>query len=397
MIDIDEHQTATKIPLFNLGFRAFFLGSAVFSVFATLVWLSIFVLDWQIQLNTSPLTWHAHEMIYGYSLAVIAGFLLTAIKNWTHRQTLNGFPLFILFFIWMLARALPFFGNSIPLEFTAIINGLFIVSLLFTTAIPIFKARQWQHLGIIAIIALLLPSNIFYYLGLLGHLNNGVNWGLYSGLYLILAMVLTMARRVIPFFIEKGVGYTVQVKNWAWLDISCLVFFLLFCIVDTFASNQLWNALLASILFVLHGIRMAGWYTGGIWKKPLLWVLYLAYGALVAGFALNIGVFTFDLSPSLAVHAFSFGGIGLMTIGMMSRVTLGHTGRNVFEPPPALFWVFALLLIGTLIRVLMPIVAHGYYTIWIGVSQILWVASFTLFIIIFSPMLMQSRVDGRDG
>jgi uncharacterized protein involved in response to NO len=355
-----------------------------------------FVLGWKIRFNgLSPATWHAHEMIYGYSLAVVAGFLLTAIRNWTETPTVNGVPLLLLFLLWAAGRILPFFGDAVPIEFTAAIDSLFIVFLILSAARPVWIAKQWEHGGILLILALILAGHTAFYLGVLGIFPNGVRWGLYSGLYLIMALIFVMGRRVIPTFIEHGVGYPVRLKNWVWLDVSSLALFLLFWLADLVMPNAAPVALLAGVLFVLHGIRLAGWYTHGLWKKPLLWVLYLAYGSLAAGFALKSAVFVFIISPSLAVHAFTVGGIGLMTIGMMARVSLGHTGRNVLEPPAGLGFMFALLFTGAIVRVVFPLLDPFHYPVWIALSQALWIVSFGIFLYKYSPMLVQPEVQHR--
>ena len=156
-------------------------------------------------------------------------------------------------------------------------------------------------------------------------------------------------------------------------------------------------SLLSAVLVILHVIRMIGWYSHQIWSKPLLWVLFVAYASLVGGFALKAAQCCFDISPLLAVHAFAYGGIGVITLGMMSRVILGHTGRNVFEPPAVLFWCFALLVAGAIVRVLLPLLALNLYSYWIGISQLLWILAFTVFLFVFAPMLLSPRVDGRDG
>ncbi len=384
--------------MFNLGFRPFFLGAAIFAIIAIAIWMTMFVSGWKTQVyGLAPVTWHAHEMIFGYAMAVITGFLLAAVKNWTNIQTPQGFPLFLLFLLWVIARVAPFFGQSVPIEVIAILDNLFLVLLFISVALPIIKTKQWHNVAILSKLLLMLASNVVFYLGLLGVLADGIRWGLYSGLYLILALIFTMARRVVPFFIEKGVGYPVQVKNWKWLDISSLVFFLLFWITDILTPDSLLVALLAVILYVLHGLRMFGWYTKGIWRKPLLWVLYLAYGFMVIGFLLKAAVFAFDVSPFLAVHAFAFGGIGLMTLGMMSRVSLGHTGRSITEPPRQMTWAFLILISGAVVRVFFPLFDQSHYTTWIVLSQVLWIISFSIFLFIYFPMLTRQRVDGRYG
>jgi uncharacterized protein involved in response to NO len=167
--------------------------------------------------------------------------------------------------------------------------------------------------------------------------------------------------------------------------------------MDVFTSQEIIVSIIAGMLTMLHLVRMAGWYTALIWRKPLLWVLYLAYGFIVAGFALTAAEPMYGLFPGIAMHAYAYGGIGVMTLGMMSRVILGHTGRNVFEPPKSFSWCFALLLAGALVRVVFPLFNMGMYGYWIGLSQSLWIAAFVVFIVVTAPMLLKTRVDGRDG
>jgi len=393
MITIDQRKVAGTWAWLELGFRPFFLGAAGFAVVSMLVWMGVFVFGWTLRLNgLPPVMWHAHEMIYGYSLAVVAGFLLTAIRNWTDRPTINGVPLLLLFLLWAAGRIVPLLGDAAPLEVAAVTDTLFLVFLLVSAALPIVKARQWEQLGILSILVLMLAGNLTFYLGVLHIVPNGVFLGLYSGLYLILALIFKMGRRVIPTFIERGVGYPVRLKNWRWLDLSSLFVFLLFWIADLLTPNGALVALLAGLLFVLHGVRLAGWYTPGLWKKPLLWVLYLAYGALVGGFALKVAVFVLHVSPSLAVHAFTVGGIGMMTLGMMARVSLGHTGRNVLNPPAGVFWMCAILFLAAIVRVLFPFMDPSHFVVWIGLSQAFWILAFALFLYVYSPMLVQSEV-----
>jgi uncharacterized protein involved in response to NO len=372
--------------------------AAVFAVLSMLAWTGVVVFGWQTDFMVLPATtWHAHEMIYGYSLAVIAGFLLTAVRNWTGVQTLHGAPLLLLLLLWLAGRLLLLAGAAVPLQIVALVDGLFLVWLIGALLVPVIRVRQWKQLGIISKLLLLLLSNAVFYAGALGLIENGMRIGLYSGVYLVIALVFVMGRRVMPIFIEKGVDDPVQLKNRPWLDISSLVLFLAFWIADIARPDTLPVALLAMGLMVLHVIRLAGWHTPGIWKKPLLWVLYIGYGWLITGFALKAAVVFFGISPFLPLHAFAYGGIGMITVGMMARVTLGHTGRNVLAPPPVLFWIFTALLAGCTFRVLLPLLDPGRYLAWTGISQVFWIGAFAAFLLIYLPMLTRPRVDGLPG
>jgi len=383
----------------HLGFRPFFLGGSLYAVVAVTLWFWLYQIDSSLlrQPGLSMIAWHGHEMLYGYAMAVIAGFLLTAVRNWTGIQTLHGPALLVMGGVWLTARLMPFIATPWSLPLMASLDLGFQLWLCVELSRAIINAKQWPQFGIVAKVALLLLGNLLFYLGLSGVLDNGVQWGLYTGLYIILSLVLLMARRVLPFFIEKGVGYAVSLTNYKWLDISSLVLMLLLWLVDLFLPWPRITALIAVTLAVLHTIRMAGWYTRGIWHKPLLWVLYIAYGWIVIGFAMKALSGFGLLNPLLAVHAFAYGGIGMMTLGMMARVSLGHTGRDVFAPPRLLAPLFLLLGIGALVRVLLPMLWPAHYTLWIGVAQLLWIAAFAPFVWHYAPMLVKARVDGRYG
>ena len=397
MLNIQEKQVPRGLPVLRLGFRPFFLGAGFYALVAISLWALIYGYDYNPALmGLTPAIWHAHEMLFGYALAVVAGFLLTAIKNWTGLQTIRGAGLLLMFMLWLIARLLSLNIVDVPLLIMSIFDLSFMLMLVVATAYPVFKAKQYAQLGIISKVVLMLVSNALFYLGALGVLEQGMHWGLYSGMYMIIALLLVMARRVIPFFIEKGTG-GVKVRNWKWVDHTSLVLLLLLWAADVFTPYKTAASAIAAASFVVHTIRLAGWYTNSLWNKPLLWVLYLAYGFVVIGFLLKAAELWFTVMPFLYVHALTYGGIGIMTVGMMSRVILGHTGRNVFEPPAILSWCFALMVGGAVVRVLIPLFAMDHYALWITVSQLLWLAAFLVFMIVYAPMLVKTRVDGRDG
>ncbi|MGD8619250.1 MAG: NnrS family protein [Gammaproteobacteria bacterium] len=387
----------TNSAVLSLGFRPFFAGAAIFSILATVAWLGAWLpgREWPGGSMTA-MNWHAHEMIFGYAMAVVAGFLLTAARNWTGVQTLRGVPLLMLVICWLAARVLLALGDSVPLLWAAVADCLFDALLLAAVACPVIRVRQYRQIGILSKVALLLMANLLFYAGMLGLFPGGTRAGLYTGVYMLMALILVMARRVLPFFIEKGLS-AAALKNRKWLDVTSLVLFLVFWVVDVWRPDSAPVAALAGLLCMLHAVRLGGWYRPGLMRMPMLWVLFLGYLALVLGFALKAAVYLFGLSPMPALHAFTYGGIGLFTLGMMVRVTLGHTGRDIRQPPAVVTVMFALLVAGTLLRVLLPLLDPVHYQFWIALAGCCWILGFGMFLVRFLPMLVRPRIDGLPG
>lgn len=385
-------------PVLRLGFRPFFLVAGIFAIISMAIWTASY--SFSVEFNFSgvaPSSWHAHEMIFGYIMAVVAGFLLTAIKNWTGEEVLRGKPLALLLMLWLAARLLLLSGLMIPIEIIAVVDVAFLFFLTIACLIPVLKVKQYKQVGIISKLLLLMFCNVFFYLGVMGVLAEGIQWGLYSAIYMIIALVLVMLRRVMPMFIINGIDGEVELKNRAWVDNASLILLLCLWLVDVFTDFNQVTAILAVALTVLHAIRLAGWYTNKVWSKPLVWILVIAYTFIIIGFALTAAKVYFSISPFLSIHAFTVGGIGLITIGMMSRVSLGHTGRSVFDPPAVVFWSLLALTLGAIVRVIFPLFNMDLYIYWVGLSQALWIISFVIFIFVYAPMFLSARVDGRDG
>jgi len=393
-----EEKKAYRFALLHLGFRPFFLFGGMFAVIAIALWLWILSFGgWLASNELTIFQWHAHEMLYGYTLAVIAGFLLTAVGNWTRQKTLHGVSLLLLVLCWFAARLMPLIDHPHAILIMAGFDLLFNVALCIAILLPIVKVKQWKHLAIWSKVVFLLVGNILFYLGLFNIVEEGVRIGLYTGLYIILSLIMLMGRRVIPFFIEKAIKPPVTLVNYRWLDLSSLFLMLAFIIVEVFITIPTWATNIAAVLAVLHGFRLYGWYHTGIWRKPLLWVLYVGYSWIVIGFILRALYGWFGLNPSLSIHAFAYGCIGMVTLGMMSRIALGHTGRDVFNPPKELAMVFILLFSGSVVRIILPMISPDNYSTWILVSQILWLVAFVEFVIIYMSMLVKPRIDGKYG
>jgi len=383
--------------VWSRGFRPFFLGAASYAVLTMLAWLAVNRYGWPLVIEgVTPAQWHAHEMIYGYAMAVIAGFLLTAAWNWTGRETASGAALALLLASWATARALMLPGSQL-LWVAAAADLLFMVGLGIAVGRPILQVRQKRQTPVLALLTLLATANLCFYLGAAGWLEQGAYWGVHGGLYLVLGMVLFMGVRVIPFFTERGVGYTVQLKRQRWNDIATFAIFPLFALTELLLPRQWPGALLAAALLALNSVRVSGWHTLGIWQKPLLWGLFGAFLLINLGFLLRALMPVTAIPDFLPIHAFAVGGIGLVTISMMARVTLGHTGRNVHQAPPVTILLLLGMVLALMLRVFLPLVDMANYGLWILLSGSVWIATFCLFLLVFAPMLLRPRVDSPEA
>lgn len=399
-IQMPKSGTPGGFALFNLGFRPFFLGAAVFAMLSIVMWLMVyFGLGVQMSGITSA-QWHAHEMLYGYGLAVVAGFLLTAVKNWTGIQTVHGKPLLGLFAVWCVSRLLFLSGTAL-LMWSALADLLFGMLLIAAVALPIVRAHQWSQLAVVSKLLLLWVGNLVFYLGALGWFEHGMLYAINGAVFLFISLILMIGRRVIPFFIERGIAHLVTakivLKQHRWLDISILFLFLALFVNEIFLHLQYWSAVLAVALFICNGYRLLNWHVLEIWQVPLLWSLYVSSWLINAGF-LFYGVQSFLGIPLIfTLHLFTIGGIGLMTMAMMSRVALGHSGRDIKQLSPWMKFAFVLIVASALCRVMLPILLAQYYEVWLIISGVCWVSGFGIFLCVYAPILCQPRVDGAYG
>lgn len=386
-------------PVLRLGFRPFFLSAGVFAVVAMTLWVFLWrdgrLGPWS-PTAIDPIAWHAHEMVFGYSLAVVAGFLLTAVRNWTGRPTPSGGALGALVGCWALARVGLLAGPG-ALPVAALADLAFNLGLLIGVARPIVAVRQKRQAGIVSKIALLGIANGLFYLGAAGWLAIPPLLVAQAAVFLLVALVLTLAGRVLPGFIERGVRVPVRIHDPVWPARASLVLFLAFFVVEVFFDLPRVSGVLAAVLAVITGWRIVAWHTRALWREPLLWGLYCAVLAIWAGFVLYALAGWMALPRTLALHAFAAGGIGLATLSMMARVSLGHTGRDIRRPPGLVGLALAVLTAGVLARVALPLVWLDGYAHAVLASQILWALAFALFVVAYTPILLAPRVDGANG
>ena len=410
-INLPSKPPSSPHPILNLSFRLFFSAGAIFAVITMTLWIFVFTGRTAIDAQTlNPLYWHAHEMIYGYALAIVAGFLLTAVKTWTGVMMPYGYKLLAIFGCWLLAR-LGWIGFGFGVDFgiassvwllyvAAVFDVLFVASMALVICRAVLQVKQYKQMGILAKLILLTLGNGLCYWGIFSADMTSTKIGLYLGFYLIIGLVLTIGRRVVPFFIERGLsvdGKTVKVRNSKRQDVTSLLFFLAFFSVDLFYPDKYLLTITALGVALVNIVRLVGWYHRGIWQKPLLWSLYVAFLGMCLSFVLYALQPWLGFMPSIAVHGLAIAGIGMMTVAMMARVSLGHTGRSIHQPPNRVSAMFGLMILAFISRVLLPVVDMSHYLLWIMMAQGAWIACFMLFCICYLPMLSQPRPDGLFG
>jgi len=349
-IEDPDANPASRFALFALGFRPFFLLAGITAVLLVPLWVYHFTGAEAAFAYYDPLTWHGHEMLFGYNVAVIAGFLLTAVRNWTGLPTPSGKALAGLVLLWLAGRVLPFFASP---WLIAAVDLLFLPVLAIAIAIPLLRSRQNQQLVFLLVLAALAGANLMVHLQLLGFDTSSARLGLKLATYLVILLVVVLGGRVIPIFTDHGLNREAS-QRWKAVEILAIVALLLLMILELAAAPPMAIAVLAGLAALMHAIRLYGWYQAGIWRVPLLWVLHLGYAWLVVGLLLQALGVSGHINPLLYLHAFTLGAIGSMTLGMMARVSLGHTGRELVVGWP-LSAAFALINLAAVTRVILPL------------------------------------------
>ncbi len=358
-------------------------------------WVLTFVGNREFANYYGAIGWHSHEMIFGYAVAVIAGFLLTAVRNWTDVQTAAGASLAGLTALWFAARLMPFFPDAFPPWLIAAVDIAFLPVLAVILSIPLLRSSQRRNLIFLLLLGGLALADLLIHLELTGYVENSSRAGTFLALNLVILVIVIMGGRVIPFFTERALSGVVPKRRPAieWLSPASATAFL---IAEVLFPDSVLAGALAALAAASNGIRLAGWYTNRFWRVPLLWVLHLGYAWVVAGFCLKALAAVGLITPQFIVHAFTVGGIGVLTLGMMARVSLGHTGRPLKAATPVAF-AFILINVAAVIRGILPIIFPQWLPHLVALSGSLWVAAFAIFFWIYFPILTQPRIDGRPG
>jgi len=343
------------------------------------------------QYQSNGSTWHAHEMLFGYTAAVIAGFLLTAVRNWTGIETPTGVALATLTGLWLAGRIAPFL--PLPEVAVAALNVAFFPALALSLYRPLRHGRNKVNRVFLALLTAMTVASLLVHLQSIGVTQNTAPRGVRLMLDVTLLTLLIVSGRVMPFFTERGVGGA-RPRSRVIVEQLTFVLASLWLVTNLLLPASELAGVLALSLALIQAMRLVGWHDFRVWSIPILAVLYSGYIWLILGFALDGFAGLGYLPPSPALHALTVGAVRGFTLGMMARVSLGHTGRTMRSSIPTNI-AFILLNAAALLRVFMTLFFPTQYGTWTLASGTLWTLAFALFLWVYTPILIAPRADGR--
>ena len=387
---------------FSYGFRPFFLGATVYAVFAMLVWLgwiASVAFGWPqgwLPIAGSPFAWHAHEIVFGFATAAIGGFLLTAVPNWTGALPLSGPPLIILFSVWLLGRVAMGLSALVPYPLVILVDGAFLPLLGGFAALQLFTRPAARNLVFLVMIVAMTICNIASHLGNAGYVDVDPMAAIRAAMLTVIVMIAVIGGRIIPAFTHNWLnGQRPPVpmpRRIFWLDMTALISLVVFVVFDTFGGGWVLVAAAALIAAIANGARLVLWRGFAARTEPIVWVLHLGYAWIVIGlFLAALSSVTNDIPPAVVSHAFGTGAVGTMILAVMTRASLGHTGRRLVAPP-AIVATYHLVTLATVLRVVAPLLPSQSYSLMLLAAGLAWVATFVLFALVYAPILTTPRV-----
>lgn len=381
-------------PVLALGFRVFFVLGALSAVLLVPAWILMYVYGFAVPNHFPLIQWHAHEMLFGFAGAIIAGFLLTAPGVWTGRPMPRGAPVGALAALWLAGRAAPFFSAVLHPWFIALVDAAFFPVVGWAVFLVLKgDAGQRRNLVFPVLLLAMTAANVLSHVGTRNTL--GVAIGTELMLYLVLVMIAVMGGRVIPFFTRNKIPQGSS-RVLPRVDTAALAALLVLIPADLMGAPAPGVAAICLVAAALHAVRLGAWYTREIWGVPMLWILHTGYAWLVVGLLLKAGTVLQLVPPLLFRHAFAAGTIGVVIFGMICRVALGHTGRPL-EPPRFVTAAFLAIHAAVVFRVFLPWLDPAHYPLWLTLSACAWTLAFTVYLVQYTPMLCSPRADGKPG
>ncbi|NYZ15734.1 NnrS family protein [Azospirillum sp. RWY-5-1] len=386
--------------LLGYGFRPFFLLAGLSAPALVLVWLAVLATGGWPDTAVPALSWHGHEMLFGFVMAAVAGFLLTAVPSWTGSPALKGAGLGALVALWLAGRVVVAPWSGVPPAVAAVIDLAFLPALGVALALPLVRAGKIANTAFLVLLGLLTAANLLFHLEWLGRLADGARLGLALGIGVVLMMVTVIGGRILPAFTRnalKARGVTAEVTTRRCVERLTLLSTVAMIPVDLILPGSLLAGAVALVAAVAHARRLAGWQTRHTLGQPILWILHAGYAWVPLALALKAAHGLAGLVDATAwLHALTAGGFATLILAVMSRAALGHTGRPVVATRVTVA-SYALLLLAATLRTLAPELPGGAYTPALHAAGLAWVASFAAFLWVYAPILTRPRADGQPG
>jgi uncharacterized protein involved in response to NO len=390
-------QEAPGLPLLSYGFRPFFMLAAGYAAVAMALWIAQ-LSGWPSPpLAMAGVEWHAHEMFFGFAGAGVAGFLLTAVPNWTGRPAVKGWPLALLAVLWLAGRLVMIFGEPLGPAPVAVVDLLFLVAVIGVAGSGVIAAGNRRNFPILGMLALLVVANGLSHAAAFGLDADWADVGRRLAMHLFLVLIALVGGRIVPAFTGSWLGQTGRAEKpapFGNVDKATLAATAAAALADTAMPGTLPAGGLLIVAGVLHLVRLGRWQGHLTLSAPIVWVLHLGYLWLTAG-SLVLGLSALsDAVPRIAgVHALTAGAIGTMFVAVMSRASLGHSGRALVAGPATLT-VYGLVTAAALSRTLAPW-SDAAFAELLAVSAVAWIAGYGLFFAAYLPVWVGPRVDGR--
>jgi uncharacterized protein involved in response to NO len=377
--------------ILSYGFRPFFLLGALYSGTIVLIWLPALFGEISIPTALAPRDWHFHEMLYGYVSAVITGFLLTAIPNWTGRLPIQGMPLLVLIAVWLAGRAAVSFSGPTGWWPAAIIDAAFLVLVAAAAAREIVAGRNWRNLRVVALVSLLALANVSFHLE--AHFAGSAEYSIRLGISLVVLLLSLIGGRITPSFTHN---WLVR-ENPGRLPVPFDRFDVLVVIASAFALT-LWTCIpesylttaLLTLAAIMQTIRLLRWAGIRTYYEPLVLILHAGYGFVPLGFAFAALASAGAVLVTTGIHAWTVGAFGTMTLAVMTRATLGHTGRTL-TASAATRLIYAAVLIAAMTRIWAAL-QPSWMLLLLHIAALAWAGAFLGFAIVYGPMLCRAHL-----
>jgi uncharacterized protein involved in response to NO len=376
----------TGPAIFSYGFRPFFFFGSIYAAVAVMVWLPVFHGHIELVTAFAPRDWHVHEMLFGYAAAVVTGFLLTAIPNWTGRLPLQGKPLVILFATWVAGRVAILASAEIGWAAAMAIDAAFLILVAAAAAREIIAGRKWSNLKVVVIVSLLALANIAFHLE--AHFSGLAEYSSRGGIAFVIALIMLIGGRIVPSFTRNWLArrqpgpMPVPFNRLDAVIVAISVAALVIWIAVPTGKLVAAALIGAGSLQVVRLARWAGYRTA---PDRLVLILHIAYAFVPVGFLLS-GLGALDvILPSAGIHAWTGGAIGTMTLAVMSRASLGHTGRVLAASMPTQF-IYGAIVVAALARICAAILPDQMMT-FLPIAGFAWVFAFAGFALVYAKVL----------